>query len=1836
MSLRSDHIAVVGMAARFPGADTADEFWRNLCDGVESVEWRTPEELREAGVSEAECTSDKYVSASYSASELDGFDPGFFGLTQREAEIKDPQHRLFLELANTALEHAGYDHRRMTRRVGVFGGTANSPYREDYVYENAAVMRATGAMSVTVGNYPDYVAPLVSYKFGFLGPSISIYTACSTSLAAVHLAAQSLRSGECEVALAGGAQVDLPLGSGYMHAEGSIYSADGHVRPFDANASGTIFSNGGGVVVLKLLEDALKEGDTIHAVIRGSAVNNDGDDRAGFTAPGVHGQTELILDALSDAEVDPRTIGYLEAHGTGTVVGDPIELSAITEAYAQHTSERGFCALASLKGNVGHLGPAAGIASLIKAAYALREGVLPASINCTELNPALELDKTPFRLQRETTRWEQDGTPLRAAISSFGIGGTNAHAILERAPEPEPPAAPEVEQGEESEEQAYHVLPVSARSADALERVVADLAAHLETEGGNLADVAGTLQNGRGRHDHRRAVVAATPEAAVAALRRQGNPALTVDGRGGKQQEVAFLFPGQGAQYPGMALGLYRTQPVYREALDRCADVLSEVLDVEVHGVLHADGDGDGEGEGGAAARLAETRITQPVTFAVSWALAQLWQSWGISPAAMIGHSVGEYVAATLAGVLELEDALRLVAGRGALMQGLPRGAMLALPLDAEAVRPLLDDPELVGEVQLAASNSPSASVVSGTQEGVDKLREILAEMGLQATVLRTSHAFHSQMMDPVLEQFRELVASVRLSAPTLPYISNVTGDWITEQEATDPDYWVRHLRGEVRFAAGLDTLAQRGGLALLEVGAGQALSSFARQHAMVDGGQITTAQTLRSPDKKVDDGAFVLAAAARLWACGVPLDWDRVTGRPYRKVPLPTYPYERRRCWVDPDPGTESPQSALARQEGLKPPLQAPLYVPVWTESPHQRHRAGSALGETWLVITDDDARGHELIDACRATGAFVTPAVSGFGFSDDGDGYVVDPDDVTSVRELLDAAWSAGQAPDRVLYAAGVFTAADEVTPALAQRTYDRLLHLAQGLTRAAPEKLDLLVVTDRAHAVTGTENTVPYAATARGPVMAISTEVTGVHARHLDVQTTDEPGRLIRNIVRELGQDTDEHVVVRGARRWVRDHRPIDNEPAESTLLRDEGVYLVTGGLGGLGLEIARDLAARHRARLVLVGRSALPAPEEWDAVLADPETGSETRRRILGVRDLESLGAEVLVGTADAADEAAMAAVVRAARERFGPINGVVHAAGLAGGALMEIHTPEAAEPVLSPKTAGTVLLDRLLGDEPDFIALFSSVISICGDYGHSDYTAANAFMDAFAAYRDGSGPYVVSINWAGWSEVGMVADGNLSQGIKELVRARSIPLGHPLTHRRYDDDVTLREYESEFRPGSHWVLTDHQLDGVGVMPGTSLLEMVREAVRDTTDAEHVTLSEVIFIDPLAIPDATAIRIQLTPDGDDSWGFELTAHSVDGGGGRRVHCQGRAGVHTGAAPAAVDLDALRTSLREADLTGLDESEVGVMAYGPRWDVVTSYYHGEGGQGLAELTLPQEFHADTEGLVINPSLLDRATSFGTGGPDDHNYLPFTYRSVTVLRPMPTHCWAVQRIHSDPQRPDFLDVDVTVTDETGRPCVVIEGYTMRSVRLDSTQSAGGAQAPARSEPSQRPSDRLRTVEGQEIFRRILAQRPGAQVVVCPEGLFSRLARSRSFGTAELSKAGTSFADGRAARTLDTPYIAPETEVEQVLSRLWGEALGVAEVGIDDEFFAIGGSSLVAVQLIARIADRLTVRLSVADLFEYVTVRALAGFVESRLVEALGKMSDEEAQAMLGRGEKA
>jgi NAD(P)-dependent dehydrogenase (short-subunit alcohol dehydrogenase family)/acyl carrier protein len=972
---------------------------------------------------------------------------------------------------------------------------------------------------------------------------------------------------------------------------------------------------------------------------------------------------------------------------------------------------------------------------------------------------------------------------------------------------------------------------------------------------------------------------------------------------------------------------------------------------------------------------------------------------------------------------------------------------------------------------------------------------------------------------------------------------------------------------------------------------------------------------------KKADDERFALTGAARLWSHGVAVDWEALRGgSSARRVPLPTYPYERRRCWVEADLPSASTKS-LNLDEGTLPPLSAPFYVPTWEESPLSGSRSAAAGEETWLVLVEDHPAGRDLLAVCRATGAFVIAAVAGPGFAD-GDEYMFDPDDVSAVHALFESVWAAGPVPERLVCALDLLPDEGTQSAEVALRTYNRLLFVAQALARVHPEALDLLAVTDATATVTGNEHGVPSGATARGVLMALPTEVPGVHCRQLDVDTRERTPRTVRAVVQEItNPQPHERVAVRGTRRWVQEYRAIANEVHDGPgLLREEGVYLITGGLGGLGLEIAKDLARDFRANLVLVGRSAIPPRTQWLALLADPATGVEVRRKVEGLQQLEALGGRVLAVSADVSDEAAMADVIRQAEEAFGRINGVVHAAGIPGGCLMEVHDAQAAAAVLEPKTAGTLVLDRLFGEELDFVALFSSIISVCGDYGHSDYAAANSFMDAFAARHDLDDTYVVSINWAGWSQVGMVADDNMSESQQALSRAKMEPVDHSLVRRRNSHGSVVRAYEGDVGPGSHWVLTDHQLDGVGVMPGTSLLEMVRVAAADLADTDQVVLSEVIFIDPLKVEHAGSISINFVPEPDQSWKFEVTGINLSGSGSR-LHCSGRVGIAEPVQRATVDLAALRASLHVA-VDAPDDEQQGIMTYGPRWDNVRSYWHDEEGRGLVELNLMERFRNDCTEFVLHPALVDRATSYGVGGHAGHNYLPLTYRRITVLGPVPSHCFAVQQQRSDPSRAEFIEMDVTIVDPDGVPCVVIEGYTLRSVVL----SSGTDEV---SEPSKVPSDRLRNVEGQTIFRRILDARPGSQVIVCPEGLFTRLAHIRSFGSAQVETAETSTG-GEAGRTLTTPYIAPADGVQAVLGQLWREAMGLAQVGVDDDFFAIGGSSLVAVQLIARIGDRLSVRLGVADLFEFSTVRQLAAHIEGQLVESLTQLSDAEAEALL------
>nr|VFK31688.1 MAG: Acyl transferase domain-containing protein [Candidatus Kentron sp. MB]VFK75612.1 MAG: Acyl transferase domain-containing protein [Candidatus Kentron sp. MB] len=939
----NDHaIAIIGLSCRFPGADTPEAFWTNLRDGVESIGVFSEEELLAAGVDRETLDNPNYVKSGTVLSNVEGFDAHFFGYTPREAEIIDPQQRLFLECAWEALERAGYLPGTRDHTIGIWAGTGVSLYLLHNLMGHR-MQNIAQAYQRILNNTPDLLTGRVAYKLDLIGPVITVQSTCSTSLVAVDLACQGLLDGKCDMAMAGGVFIYLPHGTGYFYQEGMIFSPDGHCRAFDAQAQGTVVGNGAGIVVLKRLEDALADGDAIHAVIRGSAINSDGADKIGASAPSVTGQTLAIAEAQAMAEVAPETISYIEAHGTGTRLGDPIEIAALTKAFRTTAQKRRFCAIGSLKTNIGHADAAAGVGGLIKTVLALENQQIPPSLHFDTPNPEIDFANSPFYVNTALTDWKTEDAPRRAGINSFGINGSNAHVILEEAPPREP----------SSDSRPWQLLTLSARTPTALDAMAIRLADALEQEQHGtrpLADVAYTLSTGRKGFEYRRIAVCKNREEAIAALRAPHIPAPTIE-----DSSVAFLFSGQGTQSVDMGKEVYETEPVFREEVDRCCALLEPHLALDLKGLLYPQPNQRSR----ASEQLTQTAITQPALFVIEYALAKLWEAWGVKPKTMLGHSIGEYIAACLSGVFSLEDALALVAARGRLMQGLPAGAMLAIPTPEQKLAK-----ELGTELSVASINHPDQCVISGPLEAIETFEKTWTTSG--ARRLQVSHAFHSAMMEPILASFTEAVGRVSLHPPKIPYLSNVSGDWITVGEATNPEYWARHLRGTVRFADGVGRLLKGGSNLLLEIGPGDTLTKLTRRHPDWTGKQVAISslpvagQRKRHGNSAMSADAFLSNALGQFWQAGGSVDWERFYINERRlRAPLPTYPFERRRCWIDPP--NSQPKRVTSETITMEEERPETISVSERTESAHHprpllaspylaaRNRLEQELVELW-----------------------------------------------------------------------------------------------------------------------------------------------------------------------------------------------------------------------------------------------------------------------------------------------------------------------------------------------------------------------------------------------------------------------------------------------------------------------------------------------------------------------------------------------------------------------------------------------------------------------------------------------------------------------------------------------------------------------------------------------------------------------------------------------------------------------------------------------------------------------------------------------------------------------
>ncbi|MCC5603391.1 type I polyketide synthase [Nostoc favosum] len=1360
-----EEIAIIGVAGSFPKAKTLSEFWQNLADGVESISFLSDEELIDSGIDVAVLNEPNYIKNGVILENIDLFDAAFFGFNPREAEITDPQHRIFLECACVALENAGYDSNRYESRIGVYAGASlNNYYSLDL---NRDRLGSAQCYQTVIGNDKDFLTTRVSYKLNLTGPSITVQTACSTSLVAITLACQSLLNYQCDMALAGGVSIHVPQKTGYLYEQGGTLSPDGHCRAFDAKAQGTTIGNGVGIVVLKRLSDAIADGDCIHAVIKGSAINNDGSGKVGYTAPSVNGQAQVIAEAMMLAGVDPETISYIEAHGTGTALGDPIEIAALSQVFRSSTTKKGFCAIGSVKTNIGHLDAAAGIAGLIKTILALKHKQIPPSLNFEQPNPQIDFANSPFFVNTKLTEWKTNGFPRRAGVSSLGIGGTNAHVIVEEAPVLEP----------SSLSRSWQLLVLSAKTESALETATENLANHLQLHPDvNLADVAHTLQVGRGEFSYRRVLVCKDIQDAASALQLRDPQRIFTRLVENSDRSIVFMFPGQGAQYVDMGKELYQTEPIFQQQVDLCCELLQPHLGLDLRSVIYPN-----ESESQTAPeKLQQTAITQPALFVVEYALAQLWMSWGISPSAMIGHSIGEYVAACLAGVMSLEDALALVAIRGRLMQQLPSGAMLSVSQSTAEIKNLLNE-----NLSLAASNAPDLCVVSGTHEAVDTIHQQLTALGVECRRLHTSHAFHSAMMEPIIEPFIKEVKKVKLNPPQIPFISNVTGTWITTEQATDSNYWASHLRQTVEFTAGISTLQQQPNRILVEVGPGRTLCTFAQKHSDVIG-----LFSLRHPKEKQSDVAFLLNSLGKLWLHGVQIDWSGfyTNERRYR-LPLPTYPFERKHYWIE-DYKQRQHNSAKPVLSGKKPDIADWFYLPLWKQSIPSvllKQKELVTQKSCILVFIDECGLGKELVKRLQFDGHDVITLKQGSRFVQLGDrAYSLNAGQRDDYDTLLNELIAENKIPTTIVHLWSVTSVGD--TPSglagvdkAQEKGFYSLLFLAQALGKQhIIDELKMIVVSNNMHSIIGEETLCPEKATMLAAVKIIPQEYPNISCRSIDVaipqQVSWQDEKLLENLLSELQtQSSDIVIAYRGSNRWVQTFEPVRLEPImrETSRLKKGGVYLITGGFGGVGLSLASYLAKSVQAKLVLIGRSVFPAKEEWKQWLTTHDENDGISRKIRQVQELEDLGAEVLVLSVDVANFEQMQKAIAKVQEQFNQINGVIHCAGVADYAgVISRRTREMTESIMAPKVRGTLVLNSLLKDvKLDFLILCSSLSSIIyrKKFSEVGYCAANEFIDTFAYHKTNKDRiFTVSINWSDWQDVGMSVE-----AVKRLIKKQDI-------------------------------------------------------------------------------------------------------------------------------------------------------------------------------------------------------------------------------------------------------------------------------------------------------------------------------------------------------------------------------------------------------------------------------------------------------------------------------
>ena len=1627
--MSSQDIAIVGMALRVPGAISLDEFWTNVVTGRDCLTRTDRGGQEKAGVSARKIADPGYVASKPLLDEFKSFDAKFFGISDIQARLMDPTHRLFLECVWEAMEQGGVLPGDPKGRTGVFASVESHYFSAhlDADGEDDPGLRVPKRL----GTLLDYFALRVSHALDLKGPSLTALATCSSSLMAVNLAAQSLRQGKCTTALAGGARVELPSSPGYPKGVDGMISTTGVIRPFDSRADGTIFGDGAGVVVLRLLDDALQDGNPIHGVIRGAGFCNDGDpeDKMSFIAPTPSGQTRAIREALAEGEIDPSTIGFVECHGTGTLLGDPIEIQSLQEVYSEFADgSKSPCAIGSVKANVGHLGPAAGVVGLIKTCLALTREMIPPQANFSDPNPEIQWDETPFFVPTEALEWKRNGRPKRASVSAFGFGGSNAHVVVE-----EYVAAPDAEEATQSDRE---LLVVSARTEAALSRRLHDLAVYCEAEPDvAISDLAYTLQVGRQAMPFRAHCVVESGQVGGLApeLRRLKPTGEHVTGG----RSVVFMFPGQGSQAVGMGQGLYENEPVYREIFDYCSDVLVRELGIDLRDCVYRR---DGSSEEDAEAQLKQTAVAQPALFVVEYALAKQFEAWGLRPSAMLGHSLGELVAACLGGIYSLDEGLRLVAIRSRLMQKCEPGSMLAVSMPLEDLKELLPE-----ELDLAAVNSNKRNVVAGPTDEIERFAAFLKTKKVSSQALATSHAFHSRMLDPTVDEFRRELEGFECSPPTELVISGVTGKPFTVEQATDPEYWIEQRRKPVLFCDALGLFLTDENPILLEVGPGRALGGFVNQN---DSSRDQFSALYRAKqDMAANAHLNAWDTLGKVWAAGGEVDWpDRRSGRSGRLLDIPTYPFQQVHHWHD----ESQPEEASAHAYPLS------LYEAGWAEQPIEED-AERMEANQWLVFADEPGFSDEIIDRIRQAGKKVTVVRAGEGYRELGDSaHEVAP---LSKEDLISVLSTIGFEEEterlRVLHFWNVDgdTRPESDLEAYAS-TREKGFHSLIGLLQAAREchlvdRMDIQVYADGVSQVNSDEDVLyPEKGLLLGPVRVSTQEVTGLSMRCIDIpgkayQAGEET--IFDHVWREALTDADEAVTaVRKEGRFVEHLFELPEIPRSRSRLRYGGTVLITGGVGGLGLKVAERLYRTQKARLILTSRWEAPPREEWGEYV---DEDSKLGRAMRVLHPLVEEGAEITIIQADNTSVEDMERVIAEGESQLGPIRGVVHTAGILDDGPSLQKSYESAESVFAAKVEGAYVLESLLGDrELDMFVHFSSQASLRPNKGQVDYSSANAVLNRLSIRRSQTHPGLsCAMGWGAWRDAGMaweykVGDVNqtsLFRNVKmadldETVHASE----HPLLDRYqyFSDGDAL--FQVELVQGDHWVTVEHLIGGRPVLSATTVVEMFRAAYVEAFQVEGpVEISDLALIQQFTVDDLTRcqilflkqegyhqveLRIQMPNEGS-VW------HTTSSGRIRPISDEPSLSEEARAHLFSVKDEVLQPS--ENPLTG------------PRWNCDWALLDRDRG-AAAKLALQSPFSEEVEDYGLHPALFDRCIHT-LNEHFSQVLLPYSCERMRIHGALPATALAYG-YYAETSTDDNL-LTLVVTDLEGNVIIEIEGYIAR-----------------------------------------------------------------------------------------------------------------------------------------------------------------------------------------------